>query len=75
MNITKYKLIGITTIVKKSSGEIFYKYNFAFSDDRTNGLNIYDAWTREMFAMQVGKFYDLRYDRNGRLSSFDEFAE
>ena len=71
----KYKLIGITTIVKKQSGEVLYKLNFAFEDDKTQGLNVIFEWSKNMSSAQIGKFYHLYYNRNGYLEELKEVSD
>lgn len=68
----KYKLIGITTIVKKQTGEVIYKLNFAYEDEKTQGLNVIFEWSKDMPSCQIGKFYNLYYNRNGYLEELME---
>lgn len=73
--MTKYKLIGITTIVKKQTGEVLYKLNFAFEDEKTQGLNVIFEWTKKTPTATIGKFYNLYYSRNGFLEELKEVSD
>lgn len=73
--MTKYKLIGITTILKKQTGEVIYKLNFAFEDEKTQGLNVIFEWTKKTPSAQIGKFYIPYYSRNGFLEELKEVSD
>lgn len=70
----RYKLIGITTIVKKNTGEVIYKLNFAFEDEKTDGLNVVFEWSKNRPTAQIGKYYNLFYNRNGFLEKLEEVS-
>lgn len=70
--MTVYKLVGITNIVSKKTGEVYYKYNFCFTDERTNGLNVFEQFTKKSFNCSVGNKYNLIYNRNGFLEDMQE---
>lgn len=70
--MVKYKLIGVTTIIKKNTGEVIYKLNFAFEDEKTEGLNVVFEWSKNLPTAQIGKYYNLYYNRNGFLEKLEE---